>query len=264
MSVREIQLIGLEILNEIHNYCVSNKITYTLYGGTLIGAIRHKGAIPWDDDIDIAMPRNDYNRFVSSFISLKGYRLFCPENNNTYLTYARVCEMGKTVVINEKFPWSKYQTGVWVDVFPLDGASDSLNEVENQLDRLKKKWRVLCRYRVSCGSSLPFKKALYGAYFKISNFSFSKLRDSFIDDCKKIPFSETGHYCNFSYIGYGIKEYQSISDFSSMIMAPFEGMELCCIGGYHQHLTNKYGDYMTPPANIRERGHDGYYFFWNE
>lgn len=200
MSVREIQLIGLDILNEIHSFCVSNQITYTLYGGTLIGAIRHKGAIPWDDDIDIAMPRNDYNRFVNSFISLKGYRLFCPEKNNSYLTYARVCEMEKTVVLNEKFPWSRYQTGVWVDVFPLDGASDSLSDVENQLKGLRKQWRVLCRYRVSCGSSFPIKRALYRSFFKISRFDFSKARDCFVNDCKRFPFYKTGHYCNFSYI----------------------------------------------------------------
>ena len=66
MSLREIQLFSLEIMKDVHSFCINNDIRYSLIGGTLIGAMRNKGFIPWDDDIDICMPRPDYERFCHS------------------------------------------------------------------------------------------------------------------------------------------------------------------------------------------------------
>ena len=67
MNIQEVQHISLELLKEVHEFCVENDVKYTLFSGTLIGAIRHHGFIPWDDDLDIAMPRPDYEKFIHSF-----------------------------------------------------------------------------------------------------------------------------------------------------------------------------------------------------
>ena len=124
MTIKDIQGISLDILKDIHNFCVEKNIKYTLFAGTLIGAIRHHGFIPWDDDLDIAFTRPEYEKFVKSYESKNGYQLFARERQekDIYISFARVCEMKKTLVDDSYFPWTKHRTGIWVDVFPLDGA----------------------------------------------------------------------------------------------------------------------------------------------
>ena len=97
LSVKEIQDVLLRIMKYVHTFCVENDIKYSLEGGTLIGAIRHKGYIPWDDDIDIAMPRPYYDKFVKEFIDTDEFKLFTPERNNSYINYARVCDIKNTI-----------------------------------------------------------------------------------------------------------------------------------------------------------------------
>ena len=102
MTLKEIQQVSLGILKDIHKFCVEHDIQYSLCYGTLLGAIRHKGFIPWDDDIDITMPRPEFDRFIKSYQSEKGYRLFAAENNDgdteVSVPFARVCEMQRTFV----------------------------------------------------------------------------------------------------------------------------------------------------------------------
>ena len=272
MTLNEIQSVGLDILKDIHEFCSANNIVYSLYGGTMLGAVRHKGFIPWDDDIDIAMPRQEYNRFVKSYTSQRGYELFCPENNTSWLTFARVCEMKKTEVINHWIPWCERLTGVWVDIFPLDGASDSVEDVQNTISSLNKKNKVLTRFRATKGSSLFSKHSLKEMliYIRICILmrfwrgDIDELRSNYIKECASIPFGSTNHFSNFAYGGYGIREYQQLEQFSSIVSLPFEDAVFCCLSGYDQHMRNKYGDYMTPPKHKKQVGHASYEFYWKD
>ena len=86
----------------------------------------YHGFIPWDDDIDMLWRRPDYDRFVHTYQSDNGFKVFSSERqggNSVYLAYARVCDMNSTYVRAETFPWSDFKTGVWIDVFPLDGMA---------------------------------------------------------------------------------------------------------------------------------------------
>lgn len=119
MSLTDIQSVSIEILKVIDEFCQIHNINYSLGYGTLIGAVRHKGCIPWDDDIDIIMTRSNYDKFINLFNDYKGYKLYAPELGNCYHAIARICEM-KSTRVWKYYKWCNDQTGVWIDLFPYD------------------------------------------------------------------------------------------------------------------------------------------------
>lgn len=111
------------ILNEIDRICSENDLRYSLAYGTLLGAVRHKGFIPWDDDIDILMPREDYDRFLSMFNQIAGseFILVTDENSPDYNNNFAKVKMDRTVFIqSEAQKTCAFHKGIFVDVFPMD------------------------------------------------------------------------------------------------------------------------------------------------
>lgn len=136
LTIEEIKKISLEILINVSNFCDTHNIEYYLSCGTLLGAIRHKGFIPWDDDVDIMMPRPDYNRFLNEYND-SNYRLIKPSEGRYY--YAKVAD-NNTIKVETRLDNKKYDyTGIDIDIFPLDGIINDKKEIEN----IRKKSKIL-------------------------------------------------------------------------------------------------------------------------
>lgn len=127
--LEELHIVELEILKEIDRICKENNITYILCGGSLLGAVRHKGFIPWDDDVDIAMPRKDYNKFIDVCCNNginKKYFLHCNETDSEYwLPFAKV-RKNKTTMNEKSIAHLQTHKGIYVDIFPLDNIGNKL------------------------------------------------------------------------------------------------------------------------------------------
>ena len=140
-DLEEIKKIEYNILKEVHEFCVQNHLTYFLWGGTLLGAVRHNGFIPWDDDIDIAMPRESYDVLIHKFSESHFSVSACTSDANYPFTYAKVYDANTRKL--EPVYKDKTDLGINIDIFPIDGyiSKNNLEKTVLKRDRLTKAWQ---------------------------------------------------------------------------------------------------------------------------
>lgn len=246
----------LQLLSDIHDFCEKHDITYFLAYGTLLGAIRHKGFIPWDDDIDILMPRNDYMRFLQIFNkqnTVKNIKLFSPYCSKSRHAYIKVCNTD-TVKIEKSY---QYQTplGLDIDIFPLDGEPADYKTYK-KMYRKKQPFFKLFDLCITDGKNMSLKlKPLFYFLYPFRNF-VKKL-------CILIPehINKPYTYENSDYIGCTCSLYNSIKNrynkewFEKRILVSFENKEFYAPADYDKILTQLYGDYMTLPPKEQQKTH---------
>lgn len=253
--LRKLQLIQLDILKTIDSFCKENNLTYYLAEGTLLGAIRHQGFIPWDDDTDIVMPREDYDRFVKLFGKQEINNCLLL-NETTYekyhIIFSKVITTKNTGFINtiDNFP-EKYQ-GPFVDVFPLDQGI----AVESEKRRIKiRKYRDMLLLKVKYIKANSKRRKVYKilSYF----YSFKKLHSKLR---KLVTFyngkAETGYWVNFA-SSYPPKQETFPKDaFGEPKMVKFEGYLFPVPRNSDLILKTMYGNYMQlPPVGKRMAKH---------
>ena len=272
MTLPEIQSIGLDIMKEIHAFCMENGIEYTLAYGSLIGAVRHKGFIPWDDDIDLWMTRPNFEKFSSSFKSNKGYQLMSVYDKDNYCNYTRVYEVNKTLV---KSPCKAcvQEVGVWVDVFPIDGVSDDQEAFKKDFEEISVLGTKILHARyelmiIEEGSL--YKKTKSAVKWLIRRILYGGLpgmHKRIINLCKQHQFGDTcrcGSLVCVDAIKRNKPETFPVIDFSEYILMPFE-TELFMVSTRYDHiLTIIFGDYMQIPPKEKQVAHalTSWQFYW--
>lgn len=254
-DIRPLQLKILEILQAVDKTCKEHNLRYYLTAGTMLGAIRHKGFIPWDDDADIAMPRPDYELLIANAKQWlpTQYELICAENDKNYsLPFAKIQDAETTIIEHSHL---RYLGGVYMDVFPLDGLPD--NKIVRyfhvrRYKKLRKKLYFTYRdpYRHGHGPAcwLPL---LHRKLYTVEGLQ-RKIRELLLkytyDESKMVQDYDDGHNGAFR---------------KEILGTPtpyiFENVELKGYENYDAYLSQKYGDYMTPPDGKHQIQHNFYY-----
>ena len=257
LTLKELQQVSLELLADFHDFCLKNNINYSIAYGTLIGALRHKGFIPWDDDVDVMMPRPDYERFCKSFKSNKSRLIYYGNDRTALAGFARIVDCKKTLYVTER-PWTKQISGVWIDIFPIDGVEDDGELYAKRYKRLRKLCDVIYKFRRQNhhlsreDSWWSVVKTLIAPIVSINGFLPYLLLKRMVNLEKK------GSYINANFLGQcsclddGPIQFPK-EDFSAYVLLDFEGYKFKAIKGYDHHLRQLYGNYMQlPPENKRK------------
>ena len=256
MNLRELQLKELNILEHVLNICESNNILYFMLSGTLLGAVRHKGFIPWDDDIDLGMPREDYERFIliaqkdlPEFLRIQNFKI----NKNYRKYYSKIEDIRYSVRRDDALDINN--CCIWIDIFPLDGMPSNFLKknlhmlsllyrrllhtysLYNQVINFKKKRKFLEKFLIKIGGVIV-------RYIKFNPDKHLYHIDSLL---KKYPYEQSEYIVNFTG-AYKFKEMFPRSYYKRGMMYDFEHLKLRGPVEYDKILTQQYNDYMTPPS----------------
>lgn len=268
LSPEAIKRVSVDILKYIDTICRKNQIEYFIAFGTLIGAIRHKGFIPWDDDIDICMKIDDYRKFREIVNADSQYRFIdLSTNPDYYFLFGRVTDTGTKLVLPNK-P-EIHGLGVFVDVFPIYNAPpvEEREEWYRQYAALRQKMlytvpgtahyqgpklKSMVRYAKRIPKRIKYKSRNYSQYCAEITALLNRYENSGTGD---VVVMDTP---------YGLKTVMERKIFESAAEVEFEGGKFLAPVLYEEYLTKLYGDYMKlPPVEKRVSSH-GFQAYWNK
>ena len=259
ISQQELKFIELELLQKIHDFCCENHIVYYLCGGTLLGAVRHRGFIPWDDDVDIYMPRPDYEKFIACFDGKDCKVMTHLSSEEYYLPYAKVCD--NRTEIQETVVKTIPNCGVYVDVFPLDGLSDDRQVAKRIHDKNSWYMRINSVLALIPPKNRTLKNVIIKAMQKTIPQKVILRRINKIS--KKYSYNDSA-LVGVAFGYYGERETLDKKFFEQTIELEFEGRKFNAPGKPHEYLEALYGNYMELPAKEKRVSHHSFRAFWKE
>ena len=263
-ALRELQLAELGLIRQFVQICEKENLTYFMLGGTMLGAVRHKGFIPWDDDADFGMPREDYDTFLKvagKYLTGDTHLSVFGEEGHFYF-FSQLVDRKIKIAFHGRV--EKLEGECWIDIFPLDGMP------ENRIMHTFHKVRLLFLRKLYLLSNFEKEVQLYNSHrtflnrvgvlicknFKIYRFfHISKIWNLIDKELKAYPCNKSTYYLNLMG-AYKFKELFKKDVFGEGAFYDFEGMKLRGPEQYDFYLTQLYGDYMTPPPEIERNKHN--------
>ena len=254
LTLQQIKTITFEILKHFKSYCEDNNIRYFLSNGTLLGAVKHGGFIPWDDAIDVFVPREDYDRLVEQYRDTGRYRLVSIEREPEYrFPFAKLCD---TTTIKEEIGIDNgVQLGINVDIFPLDSCSAHILAPGIQR-RIMINLRGCMLSKFSTTGDRPFYKRWVINFCRFRGYSYFHRKLTGLIN-KERTFGDTHKGCLMWPI-YGKREIVPQAVFADTVYVKFEGELFPAPIGYDTYLHSLYGDYMKDPPLEKQKTHHSF------
>ena len=256
LEEQEIKKRLVNLLVDFASYCDEHDLHYHLTGGTLLGAARHQGFIPWDDDIDVSMPRPDYDRFIQLKKEDKATNILCIENENADYPFLKIVDQ-QTVVKQDNLALNK-ALGLWIDVFPHDGWAQNERRAFKSLLWLRI-WKSILPYtkaQVGCGTTklrmiLKIPVILFAKC--IGSCNIVRAMDKL---ARKYSYDDSEWIGNFVWASYGLRERVPKDWYSQSLKLQFEGKSFWVPYKWEEYLTSIYGNYMKLPPEEKRVTHN--------
>lgn len=265
--MNDLQIKMLEMMSWYHELCEKNNLRYYVVGGTALGAIRHKGFIPWDDDIDVGMPRADYEKFQelvrTADIGTRYKVEFPSEKKDFVYPYGKVYDTSTTLIEHTRY---KTKRGIFIDVFPLDGLGNDKDEAISNFEAIDRKYNLLATEVCALRKERGWYKNLAIIIARcIPPFILSarKLIRQIEELSKKNSFDESVYAAN-AVGNWHKKEIMRREWFGKPTLYDFETIKVYGPENYHEYLTQLYGDYMKLPPKEKQVSHHDYMYFNTE
>lgn len=261
-NIRQVQLIQINMLKDIISLCENNSIEYFIIGGTALGAVRHKGFIPWDDDIDLGMTRDNYEKFLELAGTLLGTEYYVQEFRKDVkcpFSFTKV-RKNDTLFIEEAFRKVKMHHGIYIDVFPIDNIPDSDKLRRQQFERIQKLEKILYYKYYNNNSDInSIRKLISIIIGTLKNTIYRMIPQRIL---VYLINKELRQYNQYKTKIKGLISYPNFMKltFDERTLYPlkkieFEGIMVYAPNDIDKYLTNQYNNYMELPSEEHRIGH---------
>ena len=263
LTAREVQLGELEVLKKLDEICGQLNLRYFLTYGTLLGAVRHQGFIPWDDDVDVMMPRPDYEKLIAYLRAnekeLAPFKLMHYETNKEYVY--PISRFVDTRYWIDYEGTTDYGLGLFVDIYPLDGCGNTAEEA-GKIMKSNKPDITLMGFAGADKYKLCVNGGFLRSAVKLIAYWYAKLRGTYyfarkLDKKGQRYAYDAYDYVNLTIWATGVKWFKK-EWFAGIERIQFEDTMFCVPSGYHEILAQCYGDYMKLPPEDQQIAHHYY------